>query len=186
MERFPEMPTLAIEEIEAGGETRTFIGDGGPILEVPGLVEVKAVRVGRTLLPLIEKRSYPVNKQNKQQEVEEPMIDLSRRADGMEVLRRSILSNQGNWQKGVAIYVNGIWKEDGTEQATPAPANQIQPKGFDALEPRVAEILRAQLTGTDEDRITFIRTSSADDLAKIEGITKADAKKIAAAFTEEK
>jgi hypothetical protein len=92
------------------GDVRTFSGDGTPYLRVPGLKEVKSVRVGATLLPQTLPVTLPVNPQLTQfAHADLPMVQLVANQAGEEILLRNQMSNDGVWQAGAAVSVGGVW-----------------------------------------------------------------------------
>jgi hypothetical protein len=96
------------------GKAKTFTGNGTPFLPVPGLKKVTSVAVGQpdAIIPLTEKREYPIE-DGKSETRDEQLIDLQiNPADGAATLLRSELSNDGIWQSGVSIFVTGEWDGD--------------------------------------------------------------------------
>jgi hypothetical protein len=116
MERFASLDDFTAQEQELKN-TRQFVGDGSPFLEVPELQAVARVRVGHQELALEEAREYVTSTAPaapRRVEVE-PLVLLERRSDGMPVLLRSVISNDGRWQQGVPIFITGEWTEQPAE-----------------------------------------------------------------------
>jgi hypothetical protein len=110
-----------------GANTKKFVGNGTPFLEVPGLVTVKAVRIGDVEIPLIETRKHPTDSTlTNFVEVEEKIIDLQTNPDGVKTLLRSILSNNGIWQAGASIFVTGDWEGEKAKKSPTPPATPPQ------------------------------------------------------------
>lgn len=110
--RFASLDDLTLREHE-DNRTRKFIGDGTSFLDVPGLVAVESIRVGSTDLPLQIRRRYPTDIAGQLlREEDEPLVDLQQRSDGIPVLIRATISNDGIWQKGKPVFVTGEWVDD--------------------------------------------------------------------------
>ena len=109
--------------------TRSFTGDGGALLPVPGLLAVEAVRVGDMDLPDTIAFDVPLDTTHTRHvTLAHKGFRLARDLDGSPVLMRSFYSNQGRWQDGARIDVCGTW--DGGEQPVPvtvAPAEESEP-----------------------------------------------------------
>lgn len=112
---FHPLPTLTQAEEESGA-TRTFYGDGGPYLLVPGLISLATVRMGSVTFPEHRIDQVIVDQNENRAWLRLPMIALDRGPDGTPVLRRSMVSNDGNWQKDEAFLVSGEW-----DPAVPPP-----------------------------------------------------------------
>lgn len=127
---FHQMPGVSAEDIRSG-KCREFTGDGTPHLRVPGLVgDPGAVRVDRIELPTRLKMGFPDNHLNGQIiHSDMQILRVDSDTDGVPVLLRSIVSNDGIWQKGHKVFVWGDW-EDLTgdvpkpEEVPPAPKLQ--------------------------------------------------------------
>jgi hypothetical protein len=112
---------------EVAANTRAFAGDGTPYLKVPGLLAVIAVRVNHAELPLSETREYPTDHTHQRLMAEEfATVSLQHSQDGCPILLRSILSNDGMWQKDEPIYVTGDWADS---VPAPAPLASKKPRG---------------------------------------------------------
>lgn len=123
---FHKIQGLTAREAQAAN-TRVFTGDGSPYLRVPGLLAVEAVRVGNQDIPLFEEREYPKDAQQKRFETkQEPLIALDHADDGTPILLRSILSNDGMWQKGQPVYVTGEWADQPTPAQPQKPATEVE------------------------------------------------------------
>ena len=109
---FHEFPTA--KDAPDLGTARVFTGDGSALLKVPGIVSVSQVRIGDTILPLFEERTYPTDSTGtKFEDREEKMLDIQTDpADGTPTLLRSKLSNDGLWQAGQIVYVSGEWEDE--------------------------------------------------------------------------
>ena len=105
-------PIEGLSQLEAqAANVRPFVGDGTPYLKVPRLRSVQSVRLGSQILPPTIKQEYPVDlSMTKLHAVEMPLYILQFQADGMPVLMRSIQSNDGVWQAGSPIFVQGDWE----------------------------------------------------------------------------
>lgn len=106
---------LRAREIDSarGGTTREFVGDGTGHLRTPGLRGMPtAVRIGGLELPLTLEQRFPLHPDPSEKiTITVPMIDVVRDHDGVPVLRRNQQSNDGYWQKGERIYVQGEWED---------------------------------------------------------------------------
>jgi hypothetical protein len=205
-DRFAPLNGLAQEQVIDPQRTRSFQGDGGKFLEVPGIKAVERIVIGHRELALSETRHYPINKRGVLTEVEEPIVDLQRRSDGMPVLRRSVISNDGIWPK-TTIYVTGEWDAENeggqgsaesdsqSEPEKPEPpqtpaspqgeSDQNPPaSGFDKLDAQTVALLREALPGTDADRAAYLETAQPSDLTTIRGIGDAKARQVLAAFAQ--
>ena len=99
--------------------TRTFVGDGTPLLKTPGLKKVDGVMVGNLSIPISIKEKYPTSPMlNEVSVVDEPLFAI-RVMDGETYLLRSLRSNHGMWQKDVEIRIMGDWDEDAATAPTP-------------------------------------------------------------------
>lgn len=108
---------------------RQFVGDGTPLLKVPGLKEVTSVRVGSADIPLSIEERVPTDPDAKlHQTVEVALIKLDKLEDGTPVLMRSVKSNNGMWQNGVAVYVGGKWSGDKEPTAPPVDNDTAKAK----------------------------------------------------------
>ncbi len=112
MSDFASLSMIGIRET-LDEKTRKFEGDGTPFLFVPNLTKVEAVTVGNTNVPLVEERRYVEDATGRETApIPRPLISLDETPDGRKVLLRSKLSNDGIWQKGVQIFVTGVWADD--------------------------------------------------------------------------
>lgn len=115
--RFAQSAQISKQEA-LDARTREVQGDGGPFLKVPGLVTLSAIAVmstiGRVPLALDETRLVMINHDERQprEAVHEPMFDLQNAGTTQAVLARSILSNDGNFQKDASFYVTGDWHDE--------------------------------------------------------------------------
>jgi hypothetical protein len=110
--RFADLGRLQVQET-VNERTKKFLGTGNEFLIVPGLVKLEGVRIGQQEIPLTEERAYPTDANGQfLDKVNEEIISVQAMPDGRPVLLRSVLSNDGVWQKGAAIYVTGEWNED--------------------------------------------------------------------------
>lgn len=111
-EVFPKPPTSTGDKADG---LRTFEGDGTRFLAVPGLKTLHGLFVGGVPLPLAIEESYPDNATDNlpNQTVHEiPLVAIDRMDDGTPVIVRSIKSNDGTWQRGVKVQVDGDWEDD--------------------------------------------------------------------------
>lgn len=91
---------------------RVFKGDGTPYLRVPGLVALEKVVIGNMTIPFSEARAYPIDVSlQRHQTVQEPLIHVTRDNDGTPVIMRSLVSNDGLWQKDANVTVIGCWTD---------------------------------------------------------------------------
>ena len=119
-EHFHPMVGISTEE-RAAKNIRQFVGDGSPVLKVPGLKEDTSVRVGTVDIPLTMTEEVPLDIDAKRHETHEiALIKLDKAPDGTPTLLRSIKSNNGMWQAGVPIFVGGKW---GDEKASAPPVD---------------------------------------------------------------
>jgi hypothetical protein len=114
---FPNVHSLAnpdpLAQFFPPETTRVFKGNGTETLEVPGLEQVMAVAVGKTLIPLVDNIKVPIDPQQSQIiEVATPLVQLVTLEDGKCALLRSYRSNGGKWQAGDEIRVAGVWSEE--------------------------------------------------------------------------
>ena len=123
---FPELTEPTFDEIRSG-VVREFIGDGSPLLPVHGLIgHPHSVRVGTTEVPLRIPITFQNNRLNGQTiDTDMPLLAVAKDAAGNAVLRRSLSSNDGNWQKGAKVFVWGEWQEEAkAEEAKPETAGK--------------------------------------------------------------
>jgi hypothetical protein len=113
-------PTPAAQEPQRG-QTRAFVGDGGPLLVVPGLKELLGVRIGLMNLPLNFQRRFPLDNECKEQvNVPWPLVMLDNLPDETPVLLRNECCNNGVWQVDEKVYITGEWADD-----VPAPEEPV-------------------------------------------------------------
>lgn len=119
-----------MEETNAG-DTRVFIvqpdpNGGDPTeLPVPGCIRVTSVRIGNTTLP--QKIEYEAPDSvvfTKKLRVALPAYDVSLNYEGVAVLRRNQMSNDGKWQAGQRVYVVGEWEKDDKQDAATSPTGR--------------------------------------------------------------
>ncbi len=104
-------------------QTRVFTGDDTPYLRCPGLQQVAAIRAAGTNLPEVLEFPVLADLSGTSLRVDRwPAWDLSLGHDGVPVLRRSQFSNDGVWNKGLPVYVTGIWDEE-VSPVTEAPSH---------------------------------------------------------------
>lgn len=111
------------------GQAKTFEGTGDPFLPLPGCKSVHRVLVGNVELPPYVVQKFPLDNDAKEHVTTEwPLYDLSEDDSGVPCLMRSVQSNDGIWQAGVAITVVGEWEESTpkTKKQAPAPAQAPQ------------------------------------------------------------
>lgn len=140
--RFAPLDALLHQQQESE-RTRTFIAEGdpktaapgSPLLKVPGLRGLESVRVGMTPIPLTEERLHATRVEHVKERVIEPLIRLERLPDGVPVLQRSVLSNDGIWQPGVTVYVTGEWADDNELW----PSERALIYGEDAVQPGIVQ-----------------------------------------------
>ena len=121
-------PLVGISEEERSAKNvRQFVGDGSPVLKVPGLKEVTSVRVGTADIPLTMTEQVPIDVDAKRHETHEiALIKLDKAPDGTPILMRSIKSNNGMWQAGVPVFVGGKWGD--TKEVTAPPVDNSAAK----------------------------------------------------------
>lgn len=114
---FSAFPAASSGPPEVGGgdqgEVRFFVGDGSTTLKLPGCVGVYGVRVGHTDIP--EKSEIEVvDPSNHEKTIlcDNLMWELSLNEANEPCLRRSMMSNDGVWQKDAQIAVRGLWEDE--------------------------------------------------------------------------
>lgn len=123
---FHTIEGLSEAERQLRPNVREFRGDGTPYLKVPGLLKLAegdgAVRVGDLELPATYTYQVPLDgSERPQMETRtEPMVILRNAPDGTPILLRNRHSNEGMWQDGVAVYVDGEWAPDAPSEASVA------------------------------------------------------------------
>lgn len=100
---------------QADARTRLVHGEGTPFLRVPQLTKLEALRIGALPLPLSEVRRYPTDALGGFESVDEPLVQIQHASDGVPVLVRSLLSNDGIWTHSVGVFVTGEWEEEGAD-----------------------------------------------------------------------
>lgn len=96
------------------GTLRTFKGEGSPHLKVPGLKGMPyAVRVGTTDIPERIEAHFIENKLNGKTVASDlPLLASTKDIDGVQVLQRSMFSNDGIWQRDQDVHVWADWDGD--------------------------------------------------------------------------
>lgn len=115
-DQFHNVATIQEEKKAKSGLT-AFVGDGTPVLRVPGLKEVKKLFIGNEELPLKIKELQLVDSAGNTEPVEIDMVQLTKDAEG-EILLRNKKSNDGIWQDGQKFYIEGVFDTP----KTPKPA----------------------------------------------------------------
>ncbi len=120
---FHQMPGVSAEDVKSG-KCREFTGSGTPHLRVAGLIgDPTAVRVDMVDLPMRLTMRFPDNHLNGQTvHTDMPILLMQIDSDGTPVILRSMISNDGLWQKGHKIFVWGDW-----EAAADAPVPTVLP-----------------------------------------------------------
>ena len=124
---FHQMPGVSAEDVRSG-KCREFVGSGTPHLRVAGLVgDPEAVRVDMIDLPTRLPMRFPDNHLNgKTVPTDMPILRVEIDSDGTPVLLRSMISNDGVWQKGHKVFVWGEW-EDAAEAPSPTVLPVVPP-----------------------------------------------------------
>jgi hypothetical protein len=126
-------PTKA--EMEASS-TRMFVcgadekneNKGLTVLPVPGLMELRAIRLGRVEIPLYQELTFPhMSRENQLCDADWPLVMLDHDENGQAVLRRSYHSNFGVWQPGERVFVTGVWEGEEVQQQQAAPGRRRFP-----------------------------------------------------------
>lgn len=106
---FPRLDTYAENERD-NENTRVFYGDGSPFLRCPGLLSLEKVRLSGFDLPKerIDRIVLDTSGQNFGY-MRVPIVALMQGADGCSIVQRGQVSNDGNWQDGIPIFVTGEW-----------------------------------------------------------------------------
>jgi len=132
-----------------GKATREFKGDGTPILKTPGLKELHAVKIGQQEIPLKEERTYPTDASGHNFEKVEEEITWREVLPNDEIaVCRSILSNDGIWQKDATVYITGEWEVEPTQAAE---AEQTEQSEAPASSADLAALLNDENGDTDEN-----------------------------------
>lgn len=123
---FHPLEGITAQEAQAAN-VKQFAGDGTPYLKVPGLKSVKSVRIGTQVLPMEIKQRFPKDSTGKELiETTSPMVQVQNGPDGTPILLRSIQSNDGVWQAGAQIFIQGDWEDDAPaeeQMSSTPPAN---------------------------------------------------------------
>lgn len=141
--RFAQSAQISKQEA-LDARTREVKGDGGPFLKVPGLVSIAAIAVmstiGRIQLALDETRLVMLNHDERQPRgaVHEPLFDLQNEGTPQAVLARSILSNDGNFQKDAAFYVTGEWNDESSSDKSNDQSPSDEPEKTENSAPESA------------------------------------------------
>lgn len=109
-ELFPEAARNAPIEAPKGMEARTFVGDGSSDINLGDCQKVDRVVIGGQDVPESIEEDYPTTASERpvMERVSIPLwIVIKVGVD--HVLRRSIKSNDGVWQKGAEVVVVGKW-----------------------------------------------------------------------------
>lgn len=108
VDAFPQEPELR----KPAQNTRTFTATGSTLLPVAGLMALQRVWIGDVEIPLTVAEMVPINSDaTAHEQVEVELVRLETGASGP-VLRRSVKSNDGFWQQGAQITVQGSWEPD--------------------------------------------------------------------------
>lgn len=105
----------AAKTIASRANVRTFIADGTGTIELPGCKRVDAVYLNGLDIPRTTTRNFLKHDPGKaldQQTVEIDHWVFMEDPTGMPVLHRSHLSNDGIWQAGAKVMVEGEWEDD--------------------------------------------------------------------------
>ena len=133
---FHQMPGVSAEDVRSG-KCREFVGNGTPHLRVAGLVgDPEAVRVDMVDLPARLSMRFPDNHLNGQTvHTDMPILRIEIDSDGTPVILRSMISNDGVWQKGHKVFVWGQWED---AAAAPSPTElPVVPAGNQTSAPVV-------------------------------------------------
>jgi len=115
-------PDRILQEQVDARTTRIFKGTGGPLLPVPGLLELHQVRVPGLILQDKIPMEFPLDPQGSRMlSLETECIRLIHGVDGAPMLERSRFSNFGIFQPGDWI-VTGTWDE----AVSPVPSEPVE------------------------------------------------------------
>lgn len=103
---------------ELKGETRVFVGDGGPILAVPGLKSVEQVRINGAIMDLSIVQKIPTTPAQTDFYTHRTPVFMIDGDGASAVLRRVVQSNDGLWQKGAQVAITGEWETTATRKQT--------------------------------------------------------------------
>ena len=114
--QLPDPGMLPVAEIEQqqidARAARFFKGTGGQFIAVPGLQELKEVRLPGLLMEETVERSVWVDgRPENQHTLAAPCCFVIKEVDGVPLLGRSRWSNDGAWQPGENVMVVGVWDE---------------------------------------------------------------------------
>lgn len=163
---FHPMGGLTEQEKRQRPNTREFKGDGTPYLPVPGLISLApgdgAVRVGTLELPanLTYQVAVDATLQNLETRVE-PTVVVRHAPDGTPVLLRNVRSNDGFWQPGMSVFVDGEWDEE-------VPAPDPQAPVADALEAMRAELEHLRASNSSQQSSSEVTDALAEMRAELE------------------
>lgn len=128
---FHTIEGLTEQERRRRPNSREFKGDGTPFLKVPGLRALAAgdgaVRVGDLELPAVYTYRVPLDVSLTEFETRsEPLVKLDRAPDGTPILLRNKHSNDGIWQPGLSIFVDGEWDEEAAAESKAASFSPVE------------------------------------------------------------
>lgn len=94
---------------------RPFTVKNPEFVEVPGCLGIEELRLGAHTMPAFEPHSVPIDSTlTNLKTIQIPMYGLVEGPSGHPVIRRSLNSNDGQWQVGAVIYVKGDWVDENT------------------------------------------------------------------------
>jgi hypothetical protein len=120
----------ALQDQAPTDRTRRFEGEGKPILPVPGLLKLEAVRLGTMRLPLEERREFPADDMHlRKVNIGWGVVQLDHLPDNTPVLLRNFSSNDGIFQSEVPVWVTGEWDDTVPPPPPPEPVSTRPRKG---------------------------------------------------------
>jgi hypothetical protein len=100
------------EDQQLAKNVRKFVGEDKKFLPVPGLKELKAVRVGQNPEYLTDiEFETPTDATLKKFKAEKQPLFMTTVIDGVPHLLRNTLSNDGVFQKDESFYVHAVWEK---------------------------------------------------------------------------
>src|SRR5262245_52930944 len=106
---------------------RFFTATGGPFIPVPGLMELREVRLPGLLMEKeIERTIWVDGRPEQAHTLVTDCVFVLRGIDGVPMLGRSRWSNDGVWQKDLDVMVIGEWDETVSPVPNPAEAPSME------------------------------------------------------------
>jgi hypothetical protein len=110
LEQFPDSRAEARESAERANLVR-FVGDGTTLLKTPGCTSVRKVFVDHIEIPEILVNTINLDGAGNLGTEEIRMWKLTTDVDGGAALQRSVVSNDGIWQLGQNVFIDGDFEE---------------------------------------------------------------------------